>query len=236
MHPANFPGHGRSNPSGKAGFIAAEMERRLTTGKYAFGEEISSSDLVEEFGSSRQPVAAALNYLNAWGYVDVLPHVGYRVVSPTNLEIADMFQGLAKIEALIVSLASRRKTKAEAELLIRIVEQNRFAGLVATAEKEQFITCVADFHQQLRYMARSKPLCEASDSWNRLSSFYLWQGLPQVLPEAAEKLNKERVEIAHAVASGRADLAKQLMEAHIMHKPYLAGVLNREDTSDSHTC
>ncbi|MAA73354.1 MAG: hypothetical protein CMN28_01435 [Salinisphaeraceae bacterium] len=226
MKPSGLAGARRAGPSGKAGLIAAELEYRLTTGKYGFGEDISSSELAEEFGASRHPVAVALNYLNTRGYIDVLPQIGYRVVAPTRTEIADMFLGLARIEALIASLASQRQTPEEGELLVRIAEQNRYAGLGAAAENEHYIACIGDFHQQLRYMARSAVISDASASWNRLSSFYLWQGLPEVLPKTTDTLNAERVEIAHAVASGQTDRAQQIMEAHIVHKPYLTGILD----------
>ena len=49
-----------ADPSGKAGFIAAEIEKRLMLGQYRFVEALSAAQLAQQFDASRQPVSAAI--------------------------------------------------------------------------------------------------------------------------------------------------------------------------------
>lgn len=44
-------------PAGKAGSIIVELEWRLISGRYSFGEALSINGLAEEFDASRQPVS-----------------------------------------------------------------------------------------------------------------------------------------------------------------------------------
>ena len=67
-------------PSGKAGEIAAELERRLMVGAYRFGEALSITQLAQQFDASRQPVSVAISHLRSMGYVDVIPQVGLSLI------------------------------------------------------------------------------------------------------------------------------------------------------------
>ena len=110
-----------ADPSGKAGRIAAEMERRLMLGEYHFGEPLSATQLARQFDASRQPVFAAIAHLRSSGYVEVIPQVGCRVVSPSPVEIGDFFVALGKIEGAAASFAARRyELGDEAEALLAI--------------------------------------------------------------------------------------------------------------------
>src|ERR1700756_1978361 len=80
-----------ADPTGKAGQIVAAMEQRLTLGYYRPGEMLSFNLLADEFKVSRQPVSAAISHLRASGYVEVIPHIGCRVVEPRPEEVRDFF-------------------------------------------------------------------------------------------------------------------------------------------------
>jgi DNA-binding GntR family transcriptional regulator len=99
-------------PTGKAGEIVAELERRLIMGYYKAGESLSFKMLAETFEVSRQPVSAAIGHLRASGYVEVLPQVGCRVVKPSREEVFDFFRIHSAIEATAVELAVERRTKS----------------------------------------------------------------------------------------------------------------------------
>lgn len=94
--------------TGKSGLILDELENRFVSGKYQFGEVLSINSLAEEFDASRQPVSTAVSHLRSLGYVNIVPQVGCKVVSPRKQEIADFFYTLGKAESAIAGLAAAR--------------------------------------------------------------------------------------------------------------------------------
>jgi DNA-binding GntR family transcriptional regulator len=220
------PAANNADPSGKAGKIAAEMERRLMLGEYHFGEPLSATQLARQFDASRQPVFAAIAHLRSSGYVEVIPQVGCRVVSPSPVEIGDFFVALGKIEGAAASFAARRYELAEeAETLVAISEANDPGELVSTAHRQGYINMLFDYHNQLWAMARSPALAGRVATMRRLAIFYLWQGSARLVPTSAHLLNMERAEVARAIQARDATRAEILMEKHVGHKPYVNGIL-----------
>jgi DNA-binding GntR family transcriptional regulator len=221
------PASRNADPSGKAGHIATELERRLILGQYRFGETLSASQLASQFGASRQPVSVAMAHLRTIGYVEVIPQVGCRVVSPSPREIADFFIALSRIEATAAAFAARRYEEGEADVLVAIAEREDPAGLNTIEERESYIDDLHRYHQQVWDMARSPALDAKIASMRRLASFYLWQGSTRLVPTSAHLLILERMEIAHAIKNRDVTRAEILMEKHISHKPHVNGVLER---------
>ena len=212
------------DPTGKGGQIVALMEKRLTLGYYKPGEMLSFASLAEEFGVSRQPVSTAILHLRAAGYVEVIPHVGCRVVVPTPREIEDFFLISSKIESAVVMLAAQRYEAGEDKLLLAITPPAELSSLQEQEQRDAYISYIDRFHDQIWHMARA-PLLEGKISGvRRLSNFYLWQGLPRLAPTAARQLNRERAAIARAIVARDVSLAATLAEEHIRHKPALTGL------------
>jgi DNA-binding GntR family transcriptional regulator len=213
-----------SGPSGKAGEIAAELERRLMLGAYRFGEALSIIQLAQQFDASRQPVGAAIAHLRSIGYVDIIPQVGCRVVSPTSAEITDFFLAIGRMEGVVARFAADRHQDDEAQVLIAITERPIPADLDSAAGRLEYIRTVDDFHEQIWRMARSPTLQGRVARLRKLSIFYLWQGAPRLVRPAAEQLIGERREIARAIAAREADRADALMSRHISSKPQVNGI------------
>lgn len=213
------------DPTGKAGQIAALMEQRLTLGYYAPGEMLSFNRLAEEFGISRQPVSTAILHLRASGYVEVIPHVGCRVMVSTPREIEDFFLISSKIESAVVALAAQRYQGDEGKVLLSITPPRSLSSLEAQHQRRAYINYIDHYHEHIWQMARA-PLLEGKIAGiRRLSNFYLWQGIPRLVPKAAKQLNRERAAIAKAIAARNAKRAAELVEQHILHKPRLTGLI-----------
>ena len=213
------------DPTGKAGQLVALMEQRLTLGYYAPGEMLSFAMLAEEFGVSRQPVSTAILHLRASGYVEVIPHVGCRVVVPTSREIHDFFLISSKIESAVVALAAERYEGDEGKELLTITPPSDMSSLEGQHQRKSYVNYINQYHDQIWQMART-PLLEGKiGGIRRLSNFYLWQGIPTLAPTAAKQLNRERTAIAKAIVARDATLASELIEAHMRHKPQLAGLV-----------
>ncbi|MDB5425256.1 MAG: GntR family transcriptional regulator [Phenylobacterium sp.] len=213
-----------STPSGKAGEIAAELERRLMLGVYRFGESLSIIQLAQQFDASRQPVSMAISHLRSIGYVDIIPQVGCRIVSPTSAEITDFFLAVGRMEGVVAGFAAQRHQGDEAAVLASIAGRPTPAHLDTQAGRTAYIRTVNDFHDQIWLMARSPTLESRIAGLRKLSIFYLWQGAPKLAPLAARRLNAERKEIAGVIAGRDAEQAERLMERHIAGKPAVNGM------------
>lgn len=207
-------------PTGKAGEIVVELERRFILGYYKPGENLSFKMLADTFEVSRQPVSAAIGHLRASGYVEVLPQVGCRVVKPSRDEVFDFFRMHSVIEATAVELAVERKTAAE-ELRLAAIQPPPVGRLDQVAERATYIGYIDAFHDQIWAMAKA-PMLEGQFSGMRnLASFYLWQGISSLTFQVAEKLNQQRKQIADKIIAGDKHAAFVLMRDHILGKPGL---------------
>lgn len=215
----------RADPSGKAGQIAIELERRLLLGQYVFGQPLTISQLAQQFSASRQPVSVAISHLRSCGYVEVIPQVGCRVVAPSVAEIADFFIALGKIESAVAGFAATRHDGPEARQLIAIADRPVPESLESVADREAYVRNVGDFHDQVWRMARSPALEGRVSNLRRLSNFYLWQGAAKPAPVTAQILSQERRDIARAIADRDVSVAEAMMETHISHKPHLNGLV-----------
>lgn len=214
--------------SGKSGAICSEIERRLIRGHYKFGDEILANDLVNEFGASRAPVMAALNFLRAEGYLIITPQVGCRVIAPSRQEIDDFFFIAGHVEGAMAALASERHTQQEIDLLrltrekISVVTPKKGETISTT-----FVELVADFHQQLHQMSHSKYEAERASRYWQMSEFFLFNGNMQQIDggEGLVVADQQRAVIVEALAARDADKAGKLVEAHVRGKPARAGVI-----------
>jgi DNA-binding GntR family transcriptional regulator len=219
--------HEDHNPlRGKAGRIFYTMERRFAAGFYKFGEDISVTKLVEEFGASRAPVTTALNFLRADGYLIITPQVGCRVINPSKEEILDFFMMFGKMEGTMAALAAQRHTPEHIALLRDIEDKIRRA--TPTGEEkilDQFVELLAVFHELIREMANSPRLASRMVTFWNMSEFLLWNGAKKSLTDKLKISNDERRAILDAIASRQSEKAEALMEAHILGKPGRIGVV-----------
>jgi DNA-binding GntR family transcriptional regulator len=212
--------------SGKTGAICDEIERRLARGAYRFGDELMVSDLAKEFGVSRAPVMAALNYLRAEGYLIITPQVGCHVISPTLSQIEDFFLLYGKMEGAMASLAAERHFAPELEKLRQIqLQTKRMSPRKGELIGEEFVGLVADFHRQLHLMAHSEFEAARAERYWRISEFFLFNGNHMYVQGGASLgvADAQRAEIVAAIAARDSEKASQLMEAHMRGKPQRAG-------------
>ena len=74
------------------------LTERILNGKYPAGTRLTEEALAAEFGISRTPLREALRRLTTEGLLEALPKRGLRVTSPTEAEIAELFECRSMIE------------------------------------------------------------------------------------------------------------------------------------------
>ncbi|WP_286696051.1 GntR family transcriptional regulator [Spongiibacter sp. UBA1325] len=204
--------------SGKAGEIASELEDRLVRGAYKFGENLSIYNLAKEFGASRQPVSAAVLYLGTVGYLEIIPQVGCRVVSPSPQDVEDFYMLFARTEALIARFASERYQEDEAIQLKEIANALLLNSFQNVNDRRNMADDISIFHDHMSAMARSKILVDRISNLRRIFRFYLSQNHEEAKAQSPSlsSLNQGRVNLAEKIIARDALGAERHMESYIL--------------------
>lgn len=101
----------------RADIIADALEERIFDGTYADGDRLDEVRLAQQFGVSRTPLREALQRLARSQLVELVPRRGAFVRQPGPVELMEMFEVMAEVEAVCGRLAAKRiSEKALAEL------------------------------------------------------------------------------------------------------------------------
>lgn len=104
----------------RADVIADELERMIFTGVVKDGDRLDEIRLAGQFGVSRTPIREALQRLVASGLAEQMPRRGVFVAQPGPIELMEMFETMAEIEAACVRLAALRISEDALEALDEI--------------------------------------------------------------------------------------------------------------------
>jgi DNA-binding GntR family transcriptional regulator len=93
--------------------IRESIEQRIVEGEFKDGERLDEVRLATRFGVSRTPLREALRMLAGSGLVELIPQRGAFVRHPGIVELVEMFEVMAELEALCGRLAARRISSGE---------------------------------------------------------------------------------------------------------------------------
>jgi DNA-binding GntR family transcriptional regulator len=88
--------------------IAQELEELIFDGTFSDGDRLDEVKLAEQFGVSRTPLREAFQRLALSGLVDLIPRRGAFVRQPGPVELMEMFEVMAELEAVCGRLAAMR--------------------------------------------------------------------------------------------------------------------------------
>lgn len=205
--------------SGKAGEVAAKLEDRLIRGTYRFGESLSIYTLAAQFEASRQPVASAVLYLRSVGYLEIIPQVGCRVVSPSAREVHDFYVMFSRTEAVIANFAAGRHEGDEARELVALAEEMAANPFRSSYDRRAMADGISDFHDRISAMARSQLMVDRISNLRRIFRFYLSQERRQLPPAAGptSRMNQLRLDLAAAIQSRDGRRAEKATEDYILN-------------------
>ena len=92
----------------RADIIADELEGLIFDGTFSDGERLDEVQLSERFSVSRTPIREAFQRLALSGLVEQLPRRGVFVRQPGPVELIEMFEVMAELEAVCARLAASR--------------------------------------------------------------------------------------------------------------------------------
>ncbi|MFK7763619.1 MAG: GntR family transcriptional regulator [Roseobacter sp.] len=96
----------------RADIIAEQIEEMIFDGTFCDGDRLDEIRLADQFGVSRTPLREAFQRLTVSGLVEQLPRRGVFVRQPGPVELIEMFEVMAELEASCARLAALRVTDA----------------------------------------------------------------------------------------------------------------------------
>ena len=120
------------------------LKSRIVSGVLSPGALLSERQLAQGLNMSKTPVHAALERLQAEGWVTVTAQQGFVVRSITPEEIADHFELRTALETYVVSRLAGKLTAAQASLIKRNLADHRRA--LRQSDVVQHIRIDSEFH------------------------------------------------------------------------------------------
>lgn len=97
--------------------IRQSVETDIVSGRLMPGTKLDEDSLAARHGASRTPVREALQHLASQGLIELRPHAGAFVPTRSVVELAEMFEAMAFLEAACATLAARRHTAEDRHAL-----------------------------------------------------------------------------------------------------------------------
>lgn len=154
----------------RADIIADTLEQLVFTGEYKDGQKLDEISLAMHFDVSRTPIREALQRLVHTGMAEKIPHRGVFVRQPGPVELMEMFETMAELEAACGRLAAVRISDEGLATLFASVDACQQA--VTDQDTDRYYAENEVFHQAIyRGCANSYLEKEALRLQNRLKPY-----------------------------------------------------------------
>ncbi|WP_339765496.1 GntR family transcriptional regulator [uncultured Hoeflea sp.] len=102
--------------------IRERIEQMIVTGEFADGERLDEVKLAEQFGVSRTPLREAFQSLAASGLLTLEARRGAFIRHPDFVELVEMFEVMAELEAMCGFRAARHVTESQMLAIGKTIE------------------------------------------------------------------------------------------------------------------
>lgn len=125
--------------------IREVIERDIVSGKLRAGTKLDEDAIGALHGASRTPVREALRLLASKGLIEIRPHAGAFVIEYSIIDLAEMFEAMAVLEAGCAMLAARRHNAEDRQALA--VAHQACIDAARSNDPEAFYRANARFHE-----------------------------------------------------------------------------------------
>jgi DNA-binding GntR family transcriptional regulator len=136
--------------------ISERLAEEIIRGQLAPGTRLDEQSLATRFKVSRSPVRDALRQLAATRLVEYFPHRGFSVARLDPVDLDQMFEAAAELEALCARLCALRAGTTDRKRIEHIHQQAKQA--VAGRETKIYAALNEDLHRTIYAGARNKTL------------------------------------------------------------------------------
>jgi DNA-binding GntR family transcriptional regulator len=187
------------------------IEDRILTGALRPGARLDEVSLADEFGVSRTPIRQALFQLAATGLVEQFPRRGAFVVDTGPLQLREMFEVMAELEALCARNTARRATRVDIETLDALHADCSAAA--RSGDSDTYYYANEAFHEAIRIISGNGFLhVEISRLQKRLKAFRRLQLRAQARVGASLD---EHARILDEIRTGQSGDAADAMRSHV---------------------
>ena len=195
----------------RANKIAEALEQLVFSGEYHDGERLDELKLAQQFRVSRTPIREALQVLVSSGMAEQIPRRGVFVRQPGPVELMEMFETMAELEAACGRLAATRISEADLDRLV--AANDRCQRAINTVDHDLYYAENEKFHQIIyRGSANSYLEKQALQLQNKLRAYRRMQ---LRFRGRLEQSMGEHQEIVLALQNGDASAAASALRSHV---------------------
>ena len=195
----------------RADQIADTLEQLVFAGEFQDGERLDELKLAEQFQVSRTPIREALQVLVVSGMAEQIPRRGVFIRQPGPVELMEMFETMAEIEAVCGRLAATRMTDQQIALLGDA--NDRCQQAIEAADHDRYYSENETFHQIIyRGAANSYLEKQALQLQSRLKAYRRIQ--LRFRGRLVQSMN-EHLLVVEALKAGDAEKAAETLRNHV---------------------
>jgi len=154
----------------RADQIADTLEQLVFAGEFQDGDRLDELKLAEQFHVSRTPIREALQVLVTSGMAEQIPRRGVFIRQPGPVELMEMFETMAEIEAVCGRLAATRMSDQDLDALG--AANDRCQQAIEASDHDRYYSENETFHQIIyRGAANSYLEKQALQLQNRLRAY-----------------------------------------------------------------
>lgn len=188
------------------------MKQMLLDGTYAPGTFLSERQLAEQLGMSKTPVRAALERVEAEGYITVSPQQGIVVRELSLREIKEHYEIRIALETYIVRRLAGNLTAEQVDQI-----EDNLAQQVAAIQQNDTQSHVAydrDFHLMLATFFDNREIVQVMQH-QRDKAYRVTSQISMRHPPRMQASYEEHLGIFEAIRDGDAELAVVRMRDHL---------------------
>jgi len=186
------------------------------------GQRLVFIDLAQRLGVSRTPVNNALSILANEGFLDFIPHQGYRVHEITLDEAESLYEIREMIELGAIGKAVRKSTPEKLEKLER--QKTEYEKSVAQRVSRGRFTLDQEFHASIIQMSENLYL---ADYFREIfQRTFLRHSIEGFRSDRAQEVVLEHNKIFRTITLKDVERAKDLVKSHIHRgKEYIFSII-----------
>jgi len=191
--------------------IAETLEQLVFSGEYKDGQRLDEIKLAEQFRVSRTPIREALQRLVSSGMAEQIPRRGVFIRQPGPVELMEMFETMAELEAACGRLAASRITDDGLQALVDANEACQRA--IKEQDHARYYAENEIFHQTIYRGAANRYLeKQALSLQNRLQPY---RKVQLRFRGRMDQSMAEHVAIVGALRDGDAERAANTLRGHV---------------------
>ncbi|MEV7168068.1 GntR family transcriptional regulator [Streptomyces sp. NPDC093224] len=193
------------------GQVLDALRAALVDGELVPGEIYSGPALGERFGVSATPVREAMQQLAAEGAVECLPNRGFRVLSRTSRELAELAEVRALLEVPVMLRLARTVAPAAWEALRPAAAATAVAA--AAGDLPGYAEADRAFHRAVLLLAGNGQLVQVAEELHRRAQWPL-PGAPRVRRADLVADAAEHSALLEALIAGDLAVVESLAREH----------------------